>query len=229
MAAAAIPYIIMAVGTAAKLASDRNASKEKRSILNKAMERNNEAQQKANAQLVDEASNYSGEKRNAAIQAQQDATYAQSLKDIGMDQAGAGGANIDTAGSEGNVSGDFLKAKADRTISEGNRITDVARELAKVRAPGQQSLTDNMRLADVQGTINSSASTTRNLARAAELDAQNVQPSWWGKLGGLAAQAAAIYASGGAGAGAGAGAAGGASAVNGSAMNTATPRINMFG
>lgn len=230
MAAAAIPYIIMAVGTAAKMAGDRNAAREKRSILNQAMDRNNEAQDKANAQLIDEAGEYSGQKRTDAINAQQDATYNQSLQDIGMGQGGNAGVTIDTAGSDGALSGDFLKAKADKAISEGNRITQVAREFAKVRAPGQRSLQDSMRLADVQGQIGSAGATTRAMSRAAELDAQNVSSPWWGKLGGLAAQAAAIYASGGAAGAAGAGSAGATSGiVNGSAMNTATPRITMFG
>ncbi|ALV06704.1 hypothetical protein [Roseateles depolymerans] len=223
--AAGIPLgaaALLGGGAALNILGQRSAQRQQRSILNQAMERNNEAQQKATSQVLDEGANYGGEKRLDAISAQQDATYNQSLNDIGMGQGGNAGVTIDTAGTDGAVSGDFLKAKADKAISEGNRITQVARELAKVRAPGQQSLQDSMRRANLSGNLASNASSNQAMARAAQLDAQSVQTPWYGQLGKLASTLGTIYAAGALG-GAGAGAGGGI--VNGSAVNTAVPGI----
>lgn len=211
-------------GLAANVLGERQAAKERRNILNRAIERTDQTQKQATQQVLDEGSNY-GQKRLDAVDAQQQSALAQSLKDIGMspDSQGAGAQVIDTAGSAGNVSADFLKSSADKAISEGNRITQVARELAKVRAPGMQALDDSTRRADLTQRIASAAGTNRNLAEASQLDAQNVDTPWWGKLGKVASTLGSLAAAGGIGAAApSAGIVGG---VNSSAINSVGPRI----
>lgn len=230
--AAAIPAGLSAIsplaiglaggGLAANLLGERQAAKERRNILNRAIDRTDQTQKQATQQILDEGSNY-GQKRLDAVDAQQQSALAQSLKDIGVSQEpGAGGQFIDTAGSGGNVSADFLKSSADRAISEGNRITDVARELSKVRAPGMQAMNDSTRRADLTQRLASAAGTNRNLAEAAQLDAQNVDTPVWGKLGKIATTLGTLAAAGGIGAAPGAGIMGG---VNQSAVNTIGPRI----
>ena len=87
---------------------------------------------------------------------------------------------------EASNTGDFLKAKADKALSEGQRLSAIAQQLSRVRAPGQVAANDSERRAGVQGNIGSMWSTTGNLNRATELDAQNVQEPWWGQLGKVA-------------------------------------------
>jgi hypothetical protein len=68
----------------------------------------------------------------AALEGQQQATFDQAQKDLGTAPT-----IIEGAGDGGNVSSDYLNAKADTALTEGNRLTAIARELSKTRAPGQ--------------------------------------------------------------------------------------------
>lgn len=181
--AAAVPYIIAVGGAALQAKASSDQRKEQRSILNAGLAKTAAAQDKASSALVAEAKNYSPADRQAALDAQQAATYAQSLKDLGPSASGI----VDTAGSGGGAqSADFVKAKADSAITEGNRITDIARELSKVRAPGQQLTQEGIRRAGVQGDINSLFDSTRNVVNAGAIDAQNVEPPAYGTYGALA-------------------------------------------
>lgn len=175
----AAPYLAVG-GAAANYLGEEKAARDRRSILNRSMAETEKTQDKAQDAIQTEAKTYDPAARQQAMEAQQQATYEQSLKDVG-----AGGSLIPTAG-EGNVSEDFLKAKADRALSEGNRLTSVAREIAKARAPGQQLTTEGLRRADVTGRVGSMWSGARSQANAAQLTAQNVDSPWYGHLGKLA-------------------------------------------
>jgi hypothetical protein len=203
MAAAAIPYIVMAVGTAASIAGQRRAANERRSILNRSFAETQQATDKATQLVAQEGANYTGATRQQAMQEAEASNLARELQD--MQGAGATGANVATAGDTGAVSGDFVRAKADKALSEGTRMTAIARELAKTRAPGQLTTNEALRRADVGQTTGSIFGTAQNMANAYNLDAQSVQEPWWGTMGKLAATAASIYAMG---AGGAAGAAG---------------------
>lgn len=154
------------------------AQREQRDILNRAFEDQRNTADKTTAGVVGEAQSLSGEARKAAMNAQEAAVYGQTQQDL----AGAGG---DMVGSEtgGNVSADFMKAKADKTISEGNRLTAIAREAAKLRAPGQLTTEEAQRQADLMARNGSMWGSTRNRARAATQDANAVQMPWYGQLG----------------------------------------------
>lgn len=220
----------MGAGKGMEMAAERNANKERRGILNRAMERTSAAQDKAASQLVAEGQNFSGEKRLEATQEQEQAALAQALADVGGTAQGAGAQVIDTAGDAGAVSGDFMRAKADRAISEGDRLTAVARELSKVRAPGRLQNEEGHRRASLLGEIGSEGSTTRNLANADSMDAQNVQAPWWGQLGKLAAAAGSAWAGGAAAGAGGAGAGSGTYALSGQgAQLGAQPASSFWG
>lgn len=197
-----IALLLAAGGTAASMLGQRQQAKERRSILNRSMERTNKTQDAATALIQGEARKYTPQDRMQDMQAQEQATYGQQQRDLG----GAGGALIDTAGDKGNVSADFLKASADKALSEGNRLTAVAREIARARAPGQQLQTEGVRRAGVIGDVGSRWGTARNLAEASQHQAAGVEEPWWGQLGKVA-QMAGMAGMGGAGLG-GAGTAG---------------------
>lgn len=189
---ALIPLLISAGGTAMQMSAQRDQQKQQRRILNRQMDENKQATDKA-AQLVQqEAAKMAPDARQQEMVAQEQAVYDQQQKDL---QTGAGGgAVIDAAGSAGNVSADFLKAKADRAIDEGSRLSAIARELAKTRAPSQVMMQEGLGRAAMAGNLNSMWGSRRNMSSAAGMDAQSVQQPLYGALG----QAVAAYgASGG--------------------------------
>lgn len=200
-----LPLLLAGAGAGINAAAERNAAKERRGILNRAMEGTDQAREKATQQVLAEGQKFGGQERLQAMQGQEQTALAQALKDVGgTPQGGAGASVIDTAGGEGAVSGDFVKARADRALSEGDRLTSVARELSKVRAPGQLQQQEGLRRADLSERLGSAATSNRARVNAATLDADNVEAPWWGQAAKLATTAAALYASGGLSGGAGA-------------------------
>ncbi len=179
--AAAAPYLV-AGGTALSLIGESQANKKRQKIIGRQLEETSKTQDKSTQDVLGEAANFTGEKRRAAMQSAEDAAYDQAQKDI--DATGAG--IVDVSG-KGRVSDDFIKAKADKTLSEGNRLSALAREIAKTRAPSDLTREEAMRRANLTEKIGSRWSTTRNMGQAAQLDAGAVGTPWYGTLGKLAA------------------------------------------
>lgn len=196
MAAIPAAYWIMAAGTAAKMAGDRQQQRQQRSILNRAMEQTAKTQGATQQMIGEEGAKYAGDERAAAMLAQEDAAFAQAQRDTQ-------GATLTPAATAGRQSADYLEAQAKKTASEGDRLTAIAREAAKVRAPGRLLQAEGQRGADLQGRVGSMLGADANMARAASQDAAAVQAPLYGQLGGLAASLASLYA-GGAGGAAGA-------------------------
>src|SRR5688572_25136520 len=80
--AALAPYLV-AGGTALSMIGERQANKERRSIINRSLESTDDAQKKSQADILNEGENFSAEKRQAAMQAAESAAYDQSQKDLG--------------------------------------------------------------------------------------------------------------------------------------------------
>lgn len=179
-----LPLILQVAGTAASMKAQHDQARERRAILNRSMAETDEAQRQANASIQKEAAAYTPDQRMAEMQAQEQAMYDQAMRDRGQ-----AGATIDTAGDAGNVSADFLAAKADRQLQEGERLTAIAREIARARAPGQQLAEEGMRRADATGNASSIWSRARAMANARQLDAQGVEEPLYGTVGRLAAAA----------------------------------------
>ncbi len=200
--------------------AQRHMAKERRQILNRAYDENQRTQDEGAQRVLAEAQKMSPAARQAAMAEQEAAAFAQAQQDLGGQASpGAGGAIIDTAGSAGNVSADFIKRSADTAIGEGNRLMQVAREAARVRAPGQTLTQEGLSRSQLTGDLASMWSANRSRAQAAELDAQNVEEPTYAKLARVAKQAAMLYMTGGMGGDAGAGA---------NAGGSAAPRIAMF-
>lgn len=174
--AAAAPYIVAAIGTAMTIKSNNDANDERRGIMNAQLDRNTAAANKSSQLVTNEAAKYDPTQRQAAIDTQAAQVYGQEQKDLA---AGAGGGtvgNVSTSGDAGNVSDDFIRSKADRALTEGNRLTDIARELSKVRAPNDVRTDEGYSNADLAGNLQSLFSTNRNQANAAMGAAGAVTP-----------------------------------------------------
>ncbi|APW37167.1 hypothetical protein RD110_08110 [Rhodoferax koreense] len=170
--------------------AQQDQADEKRQILNRQMERDNAATDKATALVQTEGQNYGMDQRNQQLAANEDKAYQQAQTDI----AGAGGALVDTAGDAGNVSADFLKDKASRTIDEGTRLTSIAREAAKNRSAGGLMNDDALRRAGLAGNLQNLWGTTKNMDSATRNDADSVQTPGYGLLGSIASAAGGAMA-----------------------------------
>lgn len=181
------PYVIAALSAGSQYMGAEQEAADKRDILNRSLERTDQASQKAATEVVKEGENYTPEQRALDMQAQQDATAAQSAKDLA-----AGGIVGSTASANGANSAEFQTAKAGSDSAEGNRISAIAQEMARVRAPGQLLTQEGLRRSELAGNLNSDWSTVRNFGRADGMDAESVGPSdlsTIGAIGGAIGQA----------------------------------------
>lgn len=193
------PLSLLGGGLPASIQGERQAAIERRRLLNQAMQRTSETQDKTTAQILQEAQALDPTKRLQALNDQ----AAAAEQGIGTDlsESGATDANgnaiIDTAGDSGAVSKEYLAAKADKALSEGARLTALAKAAARSRAPTQLTQEEAQRRAALLGEVGSEWSTAKNLNNANQLDAESVQLPWWGQVGKLATRVGAAIASGG--------------------------------
>jgi hypothetical protein len=178
----AIPMLIAAAGTAATIAGQRQQERKQRQILNQQLDRESQATDKTAQMVQDEGQKYTMANRQDALAQTEQKAYDQSQADLN----GAGGTNIATAADNANVSDDFLKTKAARAVDEGNRLTAVAREAAKARAPGMMNLEDSLSMAGLAGNLQNTWGTVKNMGAASGLDAQSVQLPGYAQLGKIA-------------------------------------------
>jgi hypothetical protein len=194
--AAAAPYLL-AGGTALQMIGARQQQRERRGILNRAFDANEADTRRGTQDVVQEATqNAAPEARLRAMQGAEDATFGRTQADI----AGAGGTLVDTAAGAGTMSPDFVRARADRALAEGDRMTAIARELAKVRAPGDVATNDSIRRSALSERLGSMWNTNRQRGNAAQMDAEAVQMPLYGELGQLGAMVGTAAALGGGGA-----------------------------
>lgn len=175
MQGALLPLLISGAGTLMQMNAQQDAADERRSILNNQLERDDQAAKKSTALVTEEGQKYAGDTRANDLKTNEDQIYSQQQKDL---QAGAGGQDVgsfETSGDAGAVSEDFLKAKADRAVSEGNRLTSLAREIAKTRAPGMMQVNEGQSSANLASTLQNLFGSNRNMAGAAQNDASSVK------------------------------------------------------
>lgn len=187
-----VPLVVSALGTGASLYGQQQAANEKRDILNNQLLQSKKAQDKTSELVADEGKKYNAANRNAELEQQQAQTVQQETKDLG-----AAPTIIDGAGDAGAVSSDYIKAKADKAVTEGNRLTSIAREVAKTRAPGQLMTAEGLRRANLTGDLQSIWGSAANGKRAAEMQVEDVQSPLYGQLGALASSLASAYGAGG--------------------------------
>lgn len=197
-----IPLAIAAAGTLASARADQVQGTQRRDKLNEALMRTDKAQGVTDTKVLNEAQTLSPVARAAAMTTQANTNADASKADLAA--AGATDANgnaiINTSGDDGAVSRDFLTAKADRALTEGSRLSAIAQQLAKTRAPGQLEQQEGQRRADLGENLGSMWGDVKADNNATQLDAEGIQAPMYGKLGKLAQMAALAYMTGGAGA-----------------------------
>lgn len=190
--AAYAPYILMAAGTAAKMSGDEKMERERRRILNRSLQRSSETTDKTAQEVAKEGEQYNPATRALDMQAAQEGAFQRAQADV----RGAGGDIVQTASDGGNNSSEFVKAKADRTVSEGNRITDIAREMARTRSTGDVLTSEGLRRADLASRVNSDWNSSNARSRADQLDSQNVATPALSEIGTMAQMVGAAWAGG---------------------------------
>jgi hypothetical protein len=189
----AIPAVIALVGTGLQMSAAHQQEKKQRNVLNRQLERDETASDKSAQMVLDEGRRYTMQNREDALQQNEQKAYDQAQADIN----GAGGAAISAAADNSNVSDDFLKTKAARAVEEGTRLTSIAREAAKARAPGMLGLDDSLSLAGMAGGQRNLWGTTKNMNGAAGLEASATGQPAYGALGKIATAAGGAMAASG--------------------------------
>lgn len=194
--AAAAPYLLAIGGTVLKNQADQQQAQEKRTQLNAALMRTDQTQQKANSMIGQEADKLSPVARAAAMSQQVAANQAGTTSDLATAGATDSGGNaiINTAGDNGAVSGEFLRTKADRALSEGSRLTAIAQQLAKVRAPGQLEEQEGRGRANLTEALANMWGSTQNLNRADATTADGIELPQYAALGDVAQAAGGAVA-----------------------------------
>lgn len=179
--------------TAAEMVGQNEQRQDRRRILNASLADTENTQRGAVQQVQEEAEQLSPQARMRQMADAERQVYDRSMADI----RGAGGAAIDTAGGAGAVSSDFTRALESRRGSENARLSAIASELAKVRAPQDVATEAALRRGSMAEQIGSMWSGLRGRADAAQLDAEAVEQPLYGQLAGLAKTGIAAYGTGG--------------------------------
>lgn len=186
---AAAPALgLAAAGTAVNAMAERQAAKGRRNILNQSLEATSQTQGKSQDMTLGEAKKFDPNQRLRDMQSQEDANVAQAQRDL------AAPATVIPGSGQGAAKIEDPQAAADRALAEGARISAIAREMAKVRAPNQLMSTEAQRRADLADQTGSMWSSDRNRAQGAGMDAQSVEAPWWGQLGKVAQGAGMMMA-----------------------------------
>lgn len=199
--------------TAVELAGQQEQKRERRNILNASLADAEKTQKDAIDQVQTEAEQLSPEARMQQMALAEQQAYDGAMGDI----RGAGGAAIDTAAGNGAASADFTRALDERRGAENARLSAIARELAKVRAPQDVATKTAMRRSAMAERLGSIWSSQRGRSDAARLDAEAVDVPAYGQLAGLVKTGIGAYAGAGGMGAAGSGAISGGAAAGGTA------------
>jgi hypothetical protein len=184
------PAALLTLGsTAAQVVGAREQAKEQRGILNRAFEANDRATRGGTADVMQEAAKLAPDGQAQAMQQAEDAAFQRTQNDL----SGAGADIIDTAGASGRQSDAFRTALERTQGQEGERMSAIAREFAKLRAPGEVQRDSALSRAALAERIGSMQMGNQRRAQAAQLDAQGVEEPWYSELGKIASIVGAAY------------------------------------
>ncbi len=169
-------------GTAAQMVAARQQGKQQRSVLNRAFEANDKTTEGGTADVLQEASKAAPGGQAQAMQAAEEAAYQRTRDDL----TGAGADIIETAGDNGRQSEAFRTALAQKQGQEGDRMSAIAREFARLRAPADVQRDQALSRAALAERIASTQMSNQRRAQAAQLDAQDVETPWYGDVGKIA-------------------------------------------
>jgi len=169
------------LGSGMQQAGIEAQQRQRQAILNRQLDRTAAVQAKGAADTIGEAQTMAPGARLAAMQAAEDATAAQTQKDLGGAASGLAAPGAD-GGAQSQA---FVAAQADKALSEGNRLTSLARAAAKTRSVGQTQQAETLRRSALAEALGSLYNTSRADSQAAGLDAEAVQMPWYGQVGQL--------------------------------------------
>jgi hypothetical protein len=169
-------------GTAAQMVAARQQAKQQRSVLNRAFEANDKTTEGGTADVLQEASKAAPGGQAQAMQTAEDAAYERTRSDL----TGAGADIIQTAGENGRQSDAFRTALEQKQGQEGDRMSAIAREFARLRAPADVQRDQALSRAALAERIASTQVSNQRRAQAAQLDAQDVETPWYGDVGKIA-------------------------------------------
>lgn len=161
----------------------RNQARQQRGILNRAFERNDETVKEGTADTLKLAERMTPREQGNEMRMAADAAANRTMTDL----RGSGADMIDTAGGGGRVSDNFTTAKAAAQGVEGDRLSAIAQEVGKVRAPGEVMGNEARFRAALAERLGSAFRSNQQRAQASQLDAQGVERPWYGDVGQLAA------------------------------------------
>ena len=185
MGPAGIAMTVGALGGAEAL-GNRQAVKQQRNILTRAMTDASRTQQRAIDTTLDEARTLAPGARMQAMQDQEGQIAGQLERDL------SGATTLGTP-APGNVSDAYQQALLTRSSAEGDRTSALVRELSRMRAPGDVLNAEGLRRSNMAETLQSMWGSTNNRTRAAEMDANSVAPPWWAQTAGLGRQIGSAY------------------------------------
>lgn len=180
------------MGPVGELAGNRATVKRQRNYLNSGMADSERTQAEAIQRVLAEAQTASPDARMQAMQQAEDRNYGQAMQD-------AAGATLQGTGSGGRLPAEFTAAMDARGQEEAGRMSNIAREMARVRAPGDVAATDSIRRSGMSEALASLWNSSNQRSQAAQMDAQAVQTPWWGQVAGIVNRTAARAASAGGG------------------------------
>lgn len=194
--AAALPYALMAGGTLMSMKAQQQQADDKRNTLNQQLERDDQAAHKSSELVLNEGGYYEPAARKQAMADQEGLAYDSSVADLKAGANGGDPAAVQTSGDAGAVSDDFVKAKADRAVTEGSRLTGIAREIAKTRAPSMLLGSEGQRGANLASNLQTLFGSNNNMARATQNDADTIEEPAYGGLGKIASSIGSAMAMG---------------------------------
>lgn len=208
---------LLAGGTAAQMLAAREQARAQRGIINRAQDRNDEAVREGSEATLKMADGMTGASQADKMQAAAQAAAGRTMADL----RGAGADLIDTGSGSGRTSGAFGRMVAERGAAERDRLSAIAQEVGRVRAPAEVMGNEAMARSALAERLASSFRSNQNRAQAAQIDAQSVDTPWYGDVGKLAALVGGFGLAGApAAAGGGASAPSGASTALGRALMT---------
>lgn len=186
----------MLIGGATTVAGSMAASDaddERRAIANRQLERNNKATDK-NIELVQaQAEKMSPQGKRAAMAAEAAKAESRTTNDLKVGAGGGNAGDVETVGDAGNVSSDFLQAKAGRAVEEGNRLTEIAREMSRGRANNLSNNKQNISMSNLASDLQNLWGTERNMSNASGRDVSAVREPAYGDVARLAGNVGGAY------------------------------------
>lgn len=170
--AAAFPYLLAAGGAATQYDALNRAQRLKQQMMNEAMSYDSSQAAKERGLFTTQAQKYDPTSRAGAL----DTTTQQIASNLGS-YLNKNSVVPDSPGRGGKTSADFVSAKADNALSEGNRTALITRLYSKMFAPGQMRFNEGVENANTASQAESIQADRINQQRARMFGISQIRPN----------------------------------------------------